>query len=384
MTIEPVAVVQCESYEIKSVKAALSDAIEKTDGFAFLHPGMRVGLKANMVAGGKPETAITTHPHVLAALTELLLERGAASVVVGDSAGRPWNAPTMNHIYAASGMQAVEAAGGSLNQDFSEKEASFPEAKQAHSFRYTGWIDSCDALINVCKLKSHGMMGMSNAVKNLFGLVPGILKPEYHYRYPNPNDFADMILDIGAYAKPVLHVCDAIVAMEGNGPTQGTPRPMNALLVSKNPHLLDWTAAKLIGMDVDDVPTLAAANRRELLPDTFERIPVLGDWKSFQKTDFKIIENHNSTLFSDTSTAWGRVKRFFFTLALGSRPQVRKKTCVGCKRCFEICPAKAITMQNNLPVIDRKECIKCFCCQEFCPKGAMVVHRSPIARLINR
>lgn len=41
-------------------------------------------------------------------------------------------------------------------------------------------------------------------------------------------------------------------------------------------------------------------------------------------------------------------------------------------------------MVNGKPRIDRKKCIKCFCCQEFCPVGAMKVHRSPIARLLEK
>lgn len=382
MTFDPVAVVRCDGYEREAVRAALHEAIERVDGFAWLRPGMRVGLKANLVAAGKPETAITTNPVVLAALTELLIERGA-SVVVGDSAGGPWTAAYMRHIYAVSGMQAVEDAGGTLNDDFSEREASFPAAVQSKTFRYTAWLDSCDAIINVCKLKSHGMMALSNAVKNLFGTIPGMLKPEYHYRYPNPNDFADSIVDLSAYWKPVLHISDGIVAMEGNGPTRGRPYPLGALLVSKNPHLLDWTAAELIGLSVDDIPTLQAARRRGLLPESFADVPVLGDLTPLRAERFDRILNRNSTLFVDSSTSLGRIKAWVIDASLGAKPVVTRAECVGCRHCEKICPAKAITMQNGIPVIDRKACIRCFCCQEFCPKGAMKVHRSPIARLIN-
>ena len=378
----PVAVVHCPDYDPARVKAALRELIDAVDGFSEIKAGMRVGIKANLVAAGKPESAVTTHPVVLAALTELLIARGA-SVVVGDSGGCPWNAAFMNRIYAASGMTLVEQAGGELNRDFAEAEAAFPEAVQAKTFRYTAWLASCDAIINVCKLKSHGMMGLSNAVKNLFGTVPGILKPEYHYRYPNPNDFADAIIDLGNYWKPVLHISDAIVAMEGNGPTQGQPKPLYALLGSKDPHALDWVACRIIGLDADTVPTLAAAKRRGYLPDRFEDLSVIGAWEALCSRDFQTLENRNSTLFADTSTAWGRIRRTFFNAALGSKPTVDRTACVGCAHCAKICPAGAIEMHNRLPVIDRKKCIRCFCCQEFCPKGAMRVHRAWIARLIN-
>ena len=57
---------------------------------------------------------------------------------------------------------------------------------------------------------------------------------------------------------------------------------------------------------------------------------------------------------------------------------------MGCGKCREICPAKAITLSRSKPVIDRSRCIRCFCCQEFCPKGAMEQHRPVIARLLSR
>ncbi len=107
---EPVAVIRCDEYEKESVKTALLTVIEQVDGFGFLRPGMRVGIKANLVAPAKPESAVTTHPAVLAALTELLIERGA-SVVIGDSGGRPWTASYMNHIYAVCGLETAAEGG---------------------------------------------------------------------------------------------------------------------------------------------------------------------------------------------------------------------------------------------------------------------------------
>ena len=91
------------------------------------------------------------------------------------------------------------------------------------SFTYTAWLDACDAIIDFCKLKSHGMMGMSAAAKNLFGVIPGTMKPEYHYRFPNMSDFAHMLVDINDYFADKVKLClvDAVEGMEGNGPTKG-------------------------------------------------------------------------------------------------------------------------------------------------------------------
>ena len=373
-----VSIVPCESYEADACEASLRAVLAPLGGLDWVRPGMRIGIKANLVAGAKPEKAVTTHPSLLAALTRLLKERGA-SVVIGDSPGNLYNAAILNRVYAVSGLCEAEKAGAELNRDFSEKDGFFPDAVQAKRFTYTGWLDGCDAIINFCKLKSHGMMSLSAAAKNLFGTIPGTMKPEYHYRFPDPNDFADMIVDLDEYFKPVLNLCDAITAMEGNGPTQGTPKHVGALLASKNPHCLDVLAATLIGLAPNEVPTLAAAMRRSLCPDTVEGLTVSGDWKAFLQTDFEVIRNRNSLLFVGGDHFCAKALRRIMNACLASKPKVKTSACIGCGKCRDICPAHTIAIKNKKAVIDRKHCIKCFCCQEFCPVGAMRVHRSAVA-----
>ena len=378
-----VSVVPCESYAPETCEAALSAVLEPLGGLDWVRPGMRVGVKANLVTGANPDKAVTTHPALLAALTRLLISHGA-SVMIGDSPGNLFNTSVLNHVYAVSGLSEAERAGAELNRDCAEKEAFSSEAVQAKRFSYTAWLDGCDAIVNFCKLKSHGMMSLSAAAKNLFGTIPGTMKPEYHYRFPNPNDFADMIVDLDEYFKPVLNVCDAVVAMEGNGPTQGKPKRVGALLASKNPHALDVLAATLIGLEPKDVPTIAAAARRNLAPDSVEALSVAGDWKQFVQTDFELIENRNSLLFVGGKNVFGKAIRGGMNLCLASLPKVKKRACIGCGRCRDVCPAHTISIRNKKAVIDRKHCIKCFCCQEFCPVGAMRVHRSPVARILTR
>ena len=220
-----VSVAACGTYAPADCRRALEEVLEPLGGLAWVKPGMRVAVKANLVAGMAPERAATTHPALLLALTQLLRERGA-HVVIGDSPGGLYTAAFVEKIYKAAGLYPVEAAGAELNRNFAQAQAVFPQAYVAKTFCYTQYLTEADAVINFCKLKSHGMMGMSAAVKNLFGAIPGTLKPEYHFRYPDPRDFARMLVDLNAYFRPVLHIVDAVMAMEGNGPTQGTPRPM--------------------------------------------------------------------------------------------------------------------------------------------------------------
>lgn len=378
-----VSIVSCQSYDYGVCRRALEAVLAPFDGLEWVRPGMRIAIKANLVSFMKPDAAGTTHPVLLAALTDLLRERGAC-VVVGDSPGGLYNAAYVGRVYAATGMHELEAHGAALNSDFSQREVTYPEGKVCRQFPFTAWLDEADAVINFCKLKTHGMMAMSCAAKNLFGVIPGTKKPEFHFQFSNPADFARMIIDLDEYVKPVLSICDGIVGMEGNGPTAGTPRTIGCVAASPSPHKLDLLCAALIGLQTDDVPTLIAAKERGLIPESAAQLAVCGDWKSLIVADFQRIEAQSSLLFRGHGDFWGKLRGAVIQSALSPKPAVHSAECIGCGKCRDICPAKAITMRKKLPVIDRRTCIHCFCCQEFCPKGAMKQQRPVIARLLNR
>ena len=379
---DPVSVLPLGEYELCEAKAALTELLAPIGGLGFVKTGDRIIIKANLVSAMKPEEAATTHPVLLSALTELLLEAGAGEVIVGDSPGGLYNTAHLTKVYNATGMHEVEAHGAKLNMDFTESEARHPDAKVCNSFSYTSYLDAADHIINFCKLKSHGMMGMSCAAKNIFGVIPGVTKPEYHYRDPSYEDFADMLLDLDEYFHPTLSIVDAVVGMEGNGPTAGTPKRMGALLASHSPHTLDMIAARLIGYDPFEIPTLEAARRRGMLPQTDGEIILHGELAPLLVPDFERVTERRSLGF------WGSSKNPFKSFlgrivekVLETRPTLKADMCVGCGVCKNICPAKAIVIKDGKAVIDRKACIRCFCCQEFCPKSAMKVKKTFIASL---
>ena len=375
-----VSVVPCASYEEAHVSRALEAVLAPLGGLDWVTPGMKVAIKANLVSMMKPDAAATTHPALLCALVKMLKERGA-DVIIGDSPGGLYNATVVNRIYSATGMKDAERVGARLNQSYATKEAHFADALVAHDFAYTAYLDEADAIINFCKLKTHGMMGMSASAKNMFGVVPGTFKPEYHFRYPDHKDFASMILDLNSYFSDKIKLClaDAVVGMEGNGPTQGTPRKIGALLASASPHELDLACAHLIGLGIDDVPTLGVAAELGWIPASVTELTVEGPFSKLSVADYKNIHVRRSLQFG----GHGKFAAMFVRNALRAEPRPKSHLCIGCKKCAEICPAHAIIMKNKLPVIDRKKCITCFCCQEFCPVGAMKVHRPLIARMIN-
>ena len=377
-----VAIVPCADYDPERVRGALETLIARVGGLDWVRPGMRIGIKANLVSAMAPERAATTHPALINALASMLRARGATPVV-GDSPGGLYNAAHLNKVYAASGM---DRTGAELNRDFSAREIELHGAKKCKTATVTGWLLDCDGIINFAKLKSHGMMGLSTAAKNLFGSIPGTMKPEYHFRFPNPADFADMLVDLDEFWKPRLHLVDAVVAMEGNGPTAGSPKPLGCLLAGENPHRIDLLCAHLIGLDPATVPTLRAAQARGLCPVRPDELCVDGPWQALVAQDFAIITQRNGLQFQNAMGGGKRGAFYsrFLSRTLAARPGVEKTQCVGCRKCEQVCPAKTITMKQGKPVIDRSACIRCFCCQEFCPKGAMKVKRPPLARLLAR
>lgn len=372
--LTPVYAAACADYSPECCRAAVAELADRFPALRDTQPGARVLVKANLVTALRPEKAATTHPALLAALTEYLTARGA-SVTVGDSPGGPFTRGYLEGVYSATGLRNCGAA---LNGDFSVKKAKYPDAAQLRDFDYTGWLDGGDLIVNFCKLKSHGMMGLSCAVKNLFGAVPGLTKPAYHYRFPDYAQFADMLLDLNEYFRPAVNIVDAVDAMEGNGPTAGTPRHLGALFASESPYTLDLVCADLIGLSCAQVPTLAAAVRRGFAPETAAPVPVIGDLAPFRTPDF------------DTASADAGMEHFLADRGLGGvlnraakdilavRPRLDAKKCVGCGKCAGLCPAKAIALVKKRSRIDRGACIRCFCCQEFCPVGALSARRSAL------
>ena len=375
-----VALAACRSYEDTEVESALRLALEQIGGLDFVKPGMRIAVKTNLVTAMKPETAATVHPSVICALTRILCELGAEPVF-GDGPGGVYSAAYLRVVYEVCGLRKAEQYGGKLNDDFSVVEVCFPDAIMAKQFPYTAYLSKADAIIDLCKLKTHGMMGLTCAIKNFFGSIPGTSKPEFHYKYPRAEDFANVLVDLYEYSKPRLCICDAIVGMEGNGPTQGMPREIGCLITSRDGHMLDAVAADLIGLKPQDVPTLHAALQRGLLPEKLTDLSIYGDLSQFRVMDFKTVPAQSSVFFHVLGEGLpGKIADFAAARILTPFPKLDPSGCIGCVKCAHVCPAKAITMKKRKPEINRKVCIHCFCCQEFCPQGAMKVGRTAVMR----
>jgi uncharacterized protein (DUF362 family)/Pyruvate/2-oxoacid:ferredoxin oxidoreductase delta subunit len=381
-----VSIVKCDNYEIDKVKASIKKSIDYLGGMSFfIKPGDKVLLKVNLLMKRKPDKATTTHPTLAQALAELVTEAGGFPII-GDSPGgyHFYNKKTLESVYESCGMK--EAAGKSnaeLNYNTEVIDVSYPEGKIMKSIKTIKPVLEVDKIINIPKIKTHMMTVYSGAVKNLFGIIPGSFKAEYHLRFEDTNDFADLLIDICEFAKPILTVMDAVIGMEGYGPTNGSPKKVGLIIAGSNPYELDVIAAKIIGLEPKVIPTVKKSMERGLCSGNLQDINVLGEQiESVYISDFKIPTRKLSFNFYNLllpKFISKRLNRF-----MKAKPCFNHKACKGCGVCAKSCPPKAIVMKDGKPIVDLDKCIRCFCCHELCDYDAVDIKRPWIIRVILR
>ena len=348
----------------------------------YINKGETILLKVNLVMRKKPEEAATTHPAFVRALSEILVNYGC-KVIIGDSPGGPFNALLLKSIYKTTGMEeAAKLSGASLNYSTETLTAEYPEGKIIRKLTVAKFIMEADKIISVSKLKTHSMTKMTGAVKNMFGIIPGTVKAEYHFSYPDVDAFSDCLLDICGYASPILSFMDGITAMEGHGPTAGTPRKVGVILACENPYELDLAASKIINSPINETPLIRHAIERGLCSKNTDEIKTVGDnLNYFVQKNFILPKTGSMHFLGDNPPKFleGFVKK-----NLQPKPVFNSKLCVGCGDCALNCPAKIIEIKERLPHADLDKCIRCFCCQELCPMKAVSIKRPLILKMLSK
>jgi uncharacterized protein (DUF362 family)/Pyruvate/2-oxoacid:ferredoxin oxidoreductase delta subunit len=375
--MDRVAVVECHDYNSQNVDTAIEECIKRLGGIEkFIKPGMKVLIKCNLLMRKKPEECTTTHPAVVEAVVKKVQKAGAIPII-GDSPGGLYNRPVLKMVYDASGISKVaEKTGAELNYNTDTVEVAHPEGKIIKRLTVIKILEEVNAVISLAKLKTHSMTLFTGAVKNLFGVIPGTTKAEYHLRMKELRDFSDMLVDICTYVKPVLSIMDGVEGMEGNGPSAGIPRKIGAILASTSPYALDLAATSLVGIPPEKVCTIQRAVERGLCSNRLEDIQIIGqEFEQLRISDFKLPDGGEVNFFARFFGSNSRIADFL-NYYLGPRPNFDHDICIGCRDCQRSCPPKAITMVEGKPLVDLKKCIRCFCCQELCPKKAVKVKRS--------
>lgn len=379
-----VSVTACPDYT--QAAAALATLLEPWGGMgAFIRPGQQVCLKVNLLRISPPETAVTTHPAVVKAVALAVRDAGGFPFLADSpGGGLPYTRAVLERAYKITGYTALaEEIDLALNLDTSSREVCFEEAKITRRFNVITPVLEAGAVINLCKLKTHAFTYLTGAVKNLFGVIPGYDKPGYHGRLQQVDYFAEMLLDVALFIKPVLNIMDAVTAMEGNGPGLGDPRPVGLLLASGSPLALDVAAGVLTGLPPEKHPIVRAAAGRGLQPGkpgevefTGRPLAAIPDWK-WPPT---LVSEHGFVGYGGAGALLSRIFREGYSI----RPRVQAAKCTGCGLCREACPAGAIEIINGQSYIEDKMCIRCYCCHEACPEDAIELKRGMLNRLLNR
>lgn len=368
-----VCIIKVDNYDEEKVYEAIKKGINLIDGFK-IEKNEKILLKPNLLNGATPDKAVTTHPAVFGAVAKCLREEGYENISYGDGPGI--GAPDIDKVMAVSGIKEAADKYDLRHARFEENiSVEFKEGKVAKKFNLAKDAYEADAIISVCKMKTHALENITGALKNQYGCVATLSKGMGHAKYPNSRLFADMITDLNMLLKPRFFVMDGIVAMEGNGPGSGDPTNMNVILISTDPVALDTMFSVLVYLDPEAVPTTVSAHNAELGTMNLDEIEVVTEegiitpleaQEKFGNPDFNV-KRKKPKFWKVGAAASSTIKQF-------DKPVVDLKKCIACGICEKSCPVegKAVKSGNGMKAkYDYSKCIRCYCCQEMCPANAI-------------
>jgi len=366
-----VSILKCGNYDPLPVQKAVKEAVDLLGGVEkFIKAGSKVLIKPNVLMAKPPEAGITTHPEVVRGVIKVL--KGIhCRILVGDSPGA-WGKyiENVDEVYRVSGMKRVCA-------EERVELVSLENKRMRKDFPLTGILDQCDYVVNLPKFKTHFLMLLSGAIKNLFGLVSGSFKVELHKRYIGQDDFAKVLVDIYQEVNPALTVVDGIVAMEGDGPgTAGRLRHPGLILAGSDGVAIDSILASLMGIKPLDVLTTKEAGNRGLGQANLGDIELVGAKSSGLNLRPFILPPLIKKL--KLAEPLLNVIKGLITFY----PFVARKICVKCLACVKTCPYNCISLVKSGITFNYTKCISCFCCRELCPASAIKVKKSLTAKIL--
>jgi uncharacterized protein (DUF362 family)/Pyruvate/2-oxoacid:ferredoxin oxidoreductase delta subunit len=362
----PKIIVTRSLYEYERLKSCIFEMLDKLSGNA-VGSGKKIIIKPNFLAPASPASAIITHPFIVKAVAEYVIDKGARPVISDSQA-----VGSFSRILEKGGY--TDALKG-MDVEFRE----FKKSARVNIGGPFGKIEiaedalEADVLINCPKLKTHCQMLMTLGVKNIFGCVVGLRKPEWHLRAGVDREmFARLLVQIYAAVKPDITILDGILAMQGQGPGRsGKPRELNVLMAGDDAVALDMAVCRMFGLDPHILLTNRIASEMGLAPD-YElegELPQINDFRLPLMTP----------LVFGPPALHGMARKHIL-----QRPVVNNNLCRMCGECGKYCPAKAIADEGARIKFDYDKCIRCYCCIEVCPHGALETKESLLIGLARR
>ncbi|MFH1092860.1 MAG: DUF362 domain-containing protein [Candidatus Omnitrophota bacterium] len=356
------SIIRCHSYDSDDLYEAVKKSVDLIGGIErFVERGQKVLLKPNLLKEANPEEAVTTHPEFVRAVIRLVKEQ-TGNIFIGDSPGGSVKAQT---VYKSCGIEKVAVEEGAQLIQFNSivKKDNIPFAKI---------MDEVDVLISLPKFKTHNLALITAAVKNVFGLIPGLHKVHVHKQAPNFINFGRELARVYRIAKPHLSIVDAVVAMHGDGPAGGDPYNLGLVVASRDAVSIDAILSKIIGIQPLSVPSTKAAALMQLGQADINNIDITGvSLEDIIVRDFKLPKI--LALFKIPNLL---AKSLLHLIPL--MMSIDNLKCNGCLVCKNICPQGAIKSVRGCLNLDFRRCILCLCCSEMCPNNAIYL------RFLNR
>lgn len=344
-----------DAYRSDEIKAFIDKGLNLTG----LSLSGRVLVKPNLLSGKTPDRAVTTHPEFLRALIELLKDH-SCDVCLGDSPGYE----SLDRVLRIGQYSAMlKNLGVHVTPFTGEIMKRTHGVSPYHEFLFGEDPERYDHVINVPKLKTHGMMGMTLAVKNTYGFIRGFAKGRWHLRAGTDRSlFASILVDIHRIASPSISILDGILGMSGDGPSNGTPVKLGLIALSRDGFALDDFVEQRLCPDAPHPVTECARGNDLLTPYELIDLGIPPAPPSFPMP-------------RSCATDWdipSPIKRALRNVMV-RKPKQNPKNCQLCGICEKVCPARAITIRNKSLQFNYSACIRCYCCQEMCPHDAIRV-----------
>ena len=359
-------IAKCPDYEKALLHRSIEEALGAIGGLPVKN-GDTVLLKPNLLTTKSPEKAVTTHPAIVEAVAEMVIDCGGRPVIGDSPSGFPGD-----EIFDATGMRDIAARLNLKTENFSSL-GTVEQIVRGNAYYLARRAVECDLLINLPKLKTHSLTLYTGAVKNLYGCLAGFQKGNWHRRAPKADDFSQIVVDVFSCFKPSINIMDGVLAMEGDGPSNGSPRKLGLILASNNAPALDRVASKIIGYEPDEIHTNHFAELRGFTQNE----------KSIEFSGLSVDE----VKVDDFTLPMDRYMRMIPELAheilgkfIWTRPEVNPEECTQCLACVANCPSNAMSENGGPPRIDYNKCINCYCCDEVCPAGAIDKKMSWLAK----
>ncbi len=339
---------------IRTVKELVDDVVRPSIG-----AGTSVLIKPNLLLPAAPEQAIVTHPLVVRAAVEYVRDCGGRALVADSPATGSFRRLIKRGGFesALSGLDvAMRPFSETVTVDIGSPFGMIAVAREA--------VES-EVVINLAKLKTHSQMLLTLGVKNLFGCIVGLKKPEWHLRSGVDRDqFARLLVQLHYAIAPAVTVVDGVLALEGDGPGRaGRPVSLGLLTAGRDAAHVDAAICRMLGVLPERLPTHQAAvhlgkiEDDPILPRDLPRVPAFH------------LPDTGSALFGPAfMQQW--IRRHLL-----QRPVVDQDRCKHCGECSAYCPASAIDGADTQIAFDYDRCIRCYCCVEICPHGALTARK---------